>query len=230
MNHPSVTELYDYADGVLSDPEAAAVEKHVSACVTCRRTIDEVQDMMTALRALPRELMPRRDLRPPVMPGDRALVFTETSPHTPLMHPHRKWVGTLPPRWMRAAAAIVLVAASAATVARIDWRSSKVERESLARSPLPEENLVVAGTPTASAYANATRELLAIYRARQPELDPEMTRIVQRNLAIMDAAILELELAREESDSGAEIARLLDERYRTRLDFLRGALALLSDV
>lgn len=230
MNHPELNELFEYADGTLDDGDADSVARHISVCDPCRRKIDEVRGLMTALQSLPRELTPGRDLRPPIITADRSSISSGKRGRPVLGFQLRRRFDAASHNWLRAAAVIVLFAASTATVVLFSWRSSGFQQEALTRSPSADGTGVMAGVVPLATYAEATHELLTMYQAHQPELDPETRRIVQRNLSVMDAAIRELERAHEQSNSDAEIARLLDERYRSRLDFLRSAVALFSDV
>jgi len=66
--------LNAYVDGELGEAERARVEAHVSACLACGRTVDELHSLRQTLSALPRARAPRSfalresDVRPPAAP------------------------------------------------------------------------------------------------------------------------------------------------------------------
>lgn len=64
--HPGETRLNDYVDGLLLLDEARTLEAHLATCDTCRRRVERLRDLVGELRALPPEIAPPRDLRPPV--------------------------------------------------------------------------------------------------------------------------------------------------------------------
>lgn len=161
---------------------------------------------MGELRALPREIAPLRDLRPPLTVAGRR----------PAGRRSRR-----EPR-LRAAAAVVALMGAATLV----WYST--DGPAGRDTAIAERSAAVAATASIEPYTEATRDLLAAFRARQTELAPEAARIIQRNLAVVDAAIRELERARSRAPDDAAISRLLEARYRTKLELLRDAVALLS--
>lgn len=199
--HPDEGRLNDYADGLLGSDEAVAVAAHLERCEPCRVRVDAIRSLNERLAALPREIKPRRDLRPavPAPAGAR--------PGWPAR------------RWLQAAAVVGLMVAAAA-VARV------------ASGPGGASGAVgdgvVAGVVPAGAYTDATRALRSVLEARRAEVPPDAARLVERNLAAVDGAIRELERARADHPSDLALARMLDQQYRTRLELLRSAVALVE--
>ena len=56
--HPSVEELADASEGLLSAEQAAAVAEHLTGCEDCRRRVAALRDVSAALAAEPRPVMP----------------------------------------------------------------------------------------------------------------------------------------------------------------------------
>lgn len=202
MRHPDRARLNDYADGLLSAEKAAAVEEHLAVCADCRQLVEDVRALTADLAALPRDVPPPRDLRPPV--------------------PRRA-----PRRWLRIAAAVaLLLGAGAAAVLVTGGPGAPGERESraVATDPAADQVPIVVLEP----YERASRALAREFEARRAQLDPATEEFLQRNLGALDAAIHELEQARAATPADPVLAELLRNRHRTRLDLLRDAVALLQ--
>ena len=113
--------------------------------------------------------------------------------------------------WLRAAAVVAGLAGAAAGV----WLG-------LAGPPDPPD-------PILGSYVQAADDLAATLRTRKTELSPAAVRVLDTELAVVDAAIRELERARAAGTDGDALTRQLESRYRTKLELLRGALALLEE-
>lgn len=203
MRHPDRARLNDYADGLLSAEQAAGVEEHLALCADCRQVVEDIRVLADDLAALPRDVSPPRDLRPPV------------PRHAPR-------------RWLRIAAAVALLLGAGAAAVLVTGGpgapGEKGERESraVAIGPTPDRGPIVVIEP----YERASHALAEEYEARRAQLDPATEELVRRNLATLDMAIHELEQARAATPADPLLAELLQNRYRTRLDLLRDAVAL----
>ncbi|MDX1675114.1 MAG: zf-HC2 domain-containing protein [Longimicrobiales bacterium] len=91
---------------------------------------------------------------------------------------------------------------------------------------LPGPELPGPADPVVRSYARAAEDLEATVRARGTELSPDAAGALATGLETVDAAIRELE-AHGPTEDGA-VDRLLEARYRTKIDLLRDALALLE--
>ena len=56
--HPTVEELADASEGLVSGEQAAAVADHLVECADCRRSVAGLRDVSAALAAEPRPAMP----------------------------------------------------------------------------------------------------------------------------------------------------------------------------
>lgn len=132
--------------------------------------------------------------------------------------------------WLRAAAVIVgVLLGGAAVVWLVVDRPADRETAAIAGRPAGGDSAAVAADVPLEPYSDAVRELLATFQARRDELAPEAVRLIHRNLAVVDAAIRELERARSRAPDDATLSRLLEARYRVKLELLRDAVALLSN-
>lgn len=202
MRHPDEGRLNDHADGLLGRVAAREIEAHLAECAPCRERVAAIRDLTARLGALPREITPTRDLRPPLpgregIPRDRSLT------------------GLRAGHWLRAAAVVGLVVAGAR----------------IASSPTTAPDAAVdgvAGVVYADTYEEASRALRGVLEARRGEAPEEAAVLVERDLAAVDVAIRELVQARARHPDDPVLARMLDQQYRTRLELLRGAVALLE--
>lgn len=222
MTHPDSERLNEFVDGLLAPEDAAAVDAHLAGCDACRAMVAGVRALNAELAALPKDIEPGRDLRPPVphrgeqpSRGTAATAATERKTARP---------------WLRTAAAIALLlgaGAAALLVSRgpgtTDDAARSADAAASAFAPAEPQALV-------APYERAADALAAELAARRDQLAPEAQRLVQRNLAALDTAIRELEAARASAPSDPVLAELLENRHRTRLDLLREAIALLSEV
>lgn len=218
MTHPDRERLNEYADGLLAPEDRAAVDAHLAGCAACRALVADIRALNADLAALPKDIEPGRDLRPPVPrhaePSTRGTSGPERSTPRP---------------WLRAAAAIALLLGAGAAALLVTGGPGTTQDAApgadVATPAVASAERFVLVEP----YERAADALAAELEARGGRLSPETARLVERNLATLDAAISELEAARAASPSDPVLAELLENRHRTRLDVLREAIALLSE-
>ncbi|MGH9260495.1 MAG: zf-HC2 domain-containing protein, partial [Acidimicrobiales bacterium] len=58
IDHPVEAALNGFADGTLEGAERAAVERHVAACLACRRDVDDQRALLAGAAGLAREIEP----------------------------------------------------------------------------------------------------------------------------------------------------------------------------
>lgn len=205
MNHPEEARLHDYVDGLLETDAAVEVSDHLEACGPCRERVEAIRTLTARLGDLPREISPRRDLRPDlpdeVGGGPLPDVTAGNGPDA----------GS----WLRAAAVLVALVGTGAAV----WLG--VLREDGRQASAPE--------PLVVTYAEAAGELAGEIRRRRAELTPEAARALEASLASVDESIRELERARTLGMAEDELTGHLVARYRTKLEILRGAVEWLEE-
>jgi hypothetical protein len=205
--------LSEYMDGELSPAERAAAERHLAGCPECTAILVELREVVEAAAALP-VLAPERDLWPAIRPRLRPRAATRPASASAggIMSSllGRRVALSVP---QLAAAAIVLSLLSAGVVWAALGGPGQTAEPVATLSPLSEVVL--------AAYEPAMSSLEAEYAARRGELDPETIMVVERNLAIMDAAIREARDALAADPSSGFLNAHLADAVRRRMNLLR---------
>ena len=191
----------DLAAGRLSGSTRDEVLAHVAGCASCTTDLDSAKVLAAPVAALPRSIEPPHDLWRPIAarigPARRARRFS------PLL---------------AAAAALSLVAGSSAV-------TMLVMRDSA--SPPP----AVAGVAPAPArfearYVAEADELGRLLERQRELLSPETVAALERNLAIIDAAIADSRAALAADPSNQELETLLRAGYEQKVALLERATRL----
>ena len=205
--------LEDYADGLLSPGSAASVEDHVKACAACAAEHSEICRIRDAARALPESTEPSRDLWPAIegriLRGARREV------------PKR---AESPWRWVPYAAAAALVVAAALTATFFLRRPAPFPASPEAIEA-PSVQLAAVRAMSAD-YGRARAELLPLLQQRRDLLTPETREVVDRNLALIDRALREIQAAVEKDPNNRELMELLRQTYGQEQELMRRAAAL----
>lgn len=203
MNCDAVRELVDrYVTGALSDSERDALERHAESCPDCRADLESARVLSPAVAALPRSIEPPHDL----WPGIEGRLRERRSIR-------------MPARWrlagLAAAAAVLLVAgSSAATLWLVRGDSSPT---------------AALATPVIEAgYVNASAELMRALDAERSHLAPATVATLERNLAVIDAAIAESRAALANDPANRDLAALLWASYRQKVALLQQATRLVE--
>ena len=213
MNHEDARKLLnDYFDAELGGVEARELEDHLTECSECRAELDGFEALRTEARHLPRSIEPTRDLWPGI---DSALGRR--------LRDRSLW--SL--RYPLAAAAVLLIAISSTLTLLLHDRSPEPARS---RTMVPAGPAVSADALLASQwraveeeYLRATAELLDALETARPELPPAAIELIERNLRIIDAAIQESRSALAADPSNRDIVQLLAAGYEKKLELLRYA-------
>lgn len=195
-------ELIDgYLAGTLPPAEREALERHAASCADCAADLASARALHPAVQALPRSIEPPHDLWPAIehrLPGSR-------STRAP-----RRWRLA----WLAAAAAITLVAGSSALTL---WLVRDRPSASAAATPAIE-----------AGYVNASAELLRALDAERAHLSPATVATLERNLAVIDAAIAESRAALATDPGNHDLAALLWASYRQKVALLQQATRLVE--
>jgi len=187
--------LNEYVDGTLAALERATVEAHLIDCAGCRAAIVELRALVSAAAALPKSIAPERNLWTAV---EARIVQRAT------YNVRRAF-------WRRAlAAAAVLVIALG-----------------LYRLLPPVTALYrPAGRGWVGVQADferATDELSGILAVERGRLRPETVALLERNLAVIDAAIAESRAALARDPTNADLRRLFAAASRHKVELLEWA-------
>lgn len=236
--HPGHERLDEYVDGELDSQEARSVEQHLESCVTCRRQVESLRELLSRAGELSRSIQPERDL----WAGIRERIERPDRDVIPIRRGFQRWwvpAGT----WQAAAAAVLLVAATATVTWRVAGSGSNassrvaVESEPAGEAPGNRQGLH-ASRPAATAgelgalvsrelapveddYLRTTAHLLEILNQNRDQLAPETRKALDRTLTTLDRAIRDLRAALEEDPNSRSLGLLLESTYRQKIDVLR---------
>lgn len=217
MNDEWADRLSAYMDDELDAAERHALEAHLADCGDCRRVMGELREVVATAKML-RDTEPAADLWPGIARAIRNEGQTDVVPlrgHSPRT---RRLTFSIP---QLAAAAIALMALSGGAV----WMVSHSTRPAVAPvattsgQALPEVRFVSAQ----AGYESAIVELQEAVDATRDRLSPETVEVLERNLAIIDAAIAEARDALARDPASLYLNRHLDETMMAKIDILRRA-------
>jgi len=187
--------LNEYVDGTLAARERATVDAHLADCAGCQAAIVELRALLGAAAALPRSIAPKRNLWTTI--EGRIVQSVPGNVQRAL------WPGAL------AAAALLVIALA---LYRLLPPSAAHYRP------------VGQGWVTVQADVDrATEELSRILAAERDRLRPETVALLERNLAVIDAAIAESRAALARDPANAELHHLFSAAARQKVELLRWA-------
>lgn len=196
MNCDSARDLIDpFVAGTLAPTLRPALEDHLASCPSCREAVADARALGPAAAALPRSIDPPHDLWPAIR--------------------HRLPRRGGRPRWrvaaLAAAAALVLMAGSSALTL---WlvRDGGASHAAAGSTPAIE-----------AGYITATADLLRALDAERGRLAPATVATLERNLAVIDAAIAESRAALAADPRNRDLEALLWASYRQKVALLQQA-------
>ncbi|HET6362282.1 MAG TPA: zf-HC2 domain-containing protein [Gemmatimonadota bacterium] len=238
--HP-IEQLSEYVDDELSPGERARIEAHLSECPSCERLVDDLRAVVAAAQSV-EDSPPARDLWPaiagrlePRNAGARVLPID--APRGP-----RRFSFSLP-QLAAASIAVALLSAGAVWMAIRDGGGMPGPTATAPRSEEPitgavEEPISGAGGETAPAVAVADRGAAVgntEYEAAVAELerlldeaniDPELRKAIDENLAVIDDAIRQTQRALEEDPDDVYLNTHLASTMQRKIDVLQDAARL----
>jgi anti-sigma factor RsiW len=207
--HIEDDRLQEYVDGRLGDADREQVERHLAACEECAGAERELRDLLAQVAALPRDIAPSRDLRPPI---HTAIARRARRPADFGSRTLRSARGTL------MAAAIALVVFSSGLTALLMRGRGGTIGEVQPASAGAEFRVIEAN------YIAATNELEVALEELRAVLPPEAVRIIEENLAIIDGALAEASTALAADPHNPALSEMLVAAYQKKLDLLRRAV------
>jgi len=186
--------LDDYLDGTLPAEIIQEVGRHLAACDRCRAEEAALRALVGGARALPRSVLPERDL------------WTGIEARLAPAPQRTRVLGTRYRPVVLLAAALFLLLAGA-TLATLYQRS---------QTPF-------AFAAEQRRYAAATADLARKLADNPTRLSSTTRLVVERNLAIVDQAIREAETALTTDPDNAELEQMVLARYAQRLNLLKRA-------
>jgi anti-sigma-K factor RskA len=215
--HLSESLLNDWADDALSAVQQGEVEQHIATCTQCSAAAYALRSLLGDLHALPATVEPPSSLRTAVRER------IDAAPSQPALRleaaPRVHW-SDRSLRAMRlplAAAAALLVALSATMTI---WLGGNDEPDSAA---LAAALVDAEFADVEIRYREATKELETLLREVRAALPPGTIRLLDRDLAVLDAALLEARDALALDPGNPTLTSILLASYEKKLDLLRRA-------
>jgi anti-sigma factor RsiW len=209
MTDPWIDRLSDYIDGEMDLAERLELEAHLGRCAECSDILLGLRRVVTRARAL-EDVAPKTDL----WPG----IAGQIGARLP-----RRWTFSLP---QLAAASIALVALSSGA----GWvLHSGMLASSAVSAPVPPEPPVpVAVAQLTRPYDQAVADLERVLNEGRGRLDTATVRVLEQNLATIDRAIAQAQLAVAADSANLYLNSHLAATMRRKLELLRQAAALVT--
>jgi anti-sigma-K factor RskA len=188
-------KLNEYVDGTLTVLERQAVDEHLAHCAACRDAVAELRRLVARARQLPPSIAPPRDLWPVI---ERRIVPRATR--------------NVQRFWWRGALAAAAVFVLALGLYRL-----------LPPFAAPYRPVGKGWVAVQADFDRATTELALILAAERERLRPETAALLERNLAVIDAAIAESRTALARDPANSDLRRLFAAASREKVDLLRWA-------
>ena len=196
MNCDAARDLIDpFLDGTLGAAGRRELEEHLASCSACRDAMDDAGALRAPTAVLARSIEPPHDLWPAI---NRRLTRRAARP-----------------RWrlaaLAAAAALLLMAGSSALTL---WlvRDHGAPQAASGATPAIE-----------AGYVTATADLMRALDAERGRLAPATVATLERNLAVIDAAIAESRAALAADPGNRDLEALLWASYRQKVALLQQA-------
>jgi anti-sigma factor RsiW len=225
--HATWDTINEYADNVLAPEARAEVERHLERCGECRAMLATLREFLHEVADAAPSIDPPeevwRTLRADLERGKVVgLPRLTDPPRLWTVIPHRV-------RWALAAAAVVLVVASSMLTAVVIRGGSNTD-DAITRLPLRSatEGSVIEVAQIERNYLESAVQLTQALEAARPRLSARTIEVVERNLAIIDAAIAESRAALVRDPGNRDLLDVLAGTYRQKLDLLRRAAQIAS--
>ena len=178
-------------------------------------TPEQINALLAAARALPRELEPP----PEVWDAVRTRIASDARARG--RSPRSRWWHN---GWLATAAALVLVLGTATFMARLS-RGKSAKAKAMLVAAQPASPVLYAVDKN---YVATIRELRATLDAQRSTLAPSTVRTVERSLSVIDAAIAEARAALAADPANQALVDILAAQYERQVDLLQRATELSS--
>ena len=220
--HLTEDELHDAADGTPTPDAAGRATRHLMHCARCRADVERIRELLALAASLPRSIEPPADLWPEIRTRIVApLGMSASSPRAARPVARSPWDAMLRDRRWLAAAAVLLIAVSSAVTALIVRNDSRDLADAANAVNVVAGDRPVAVQRVNEDYERLDRELAAMLAASRDRLQPETVEKVDRNLAIIDAAIAEIRQALAEDPGNDALLQLLKASYGQKSALVR---------
>jgi Putative zinc-finger len=215
--------LPDYLERTLDAANLAATRLHLATCERCAALVRDLDDIRARAGELPL-LTPSHDLWSDIEGRLTTPVISLDDRRTRTTIRRRHWLVN------GAAAAGLVLATATATVVGVRWadRWHQVTQKPVASTDTsigaPTNTVVKPVSQKVPATVTYEREidgLRTIVRDRRTQLDPKTIAVIERNLSVIDSAIVESRAALRKDPNSAFLVDQLDHALDTKLTLLR---------
>ncbi|MGH7501123.1 MAG: zf-HC2 domain-containing protein [Longimicrobiales bacterium] len=243
MNDEWTDRISEYLDGDLAEADRVALETHLARCDACRATVIELRAVIQKAAVLP-HYEPAHDLWDGIFveirtPADSTVVpfphkagvpsigEGELDRSTAAGHAGRRRRFSLSMPQL-AAAGFAIMAVSAGSM----WLTLRAPADQDA--PVAQAPAEGVAEPTSTRlvstveqnYDAAIGQLEGALAATRAQLDPRTVAVIERNLQIIDAAIMDARAALAADPNDVDLYRYLDDTLMKKIDLLRRATTL----
>jgi anti-sigma factor RsiW len=228
MSDPWIDRLSEYVDGDMEASEREIVAAHLQECAECAATLADLRRVAGRARALT-DRDPATDLWPGIAARIGASTPSAGSPVVPLSRRKgRRWSFTLPELIAAGVALTVLSGGGAVLLLRPHAGPVAVAPAPTQPSPLVPTN--ASERLRRGTYDDAVADLERVLAENRGRLDTATVRVIERNLAVIDTAIVQAQRALAADSGNAYLNSHLAATKRRKLEVLRQAANLVSAV
>lgn len=209
--HLSEDERQALADGSLTGDRALDAQEHLRRCAACAADVGELETTMMKIRAASPPPSPLDEMWPDIRARiEQTKVLSLPNGQTTARAQWRRWI----------IAGVLLAAASIVAVVVLSRTPHGAADRIVTTSPRDSLVLVADSVQSYEAEAHVLLDHLEVERA---VMRPEAAAIIDRDLAAIDSAIAELQIAIANDPKNPALRRLLAESYRQKIDLLKRA-------
>ncbi|HXV78046.1 MAG TPA: zf-HC2 domain-containing protein [Candidatus Polarisedimenticolaceae bacterium] len=219
----TLDRLDDYLDGELARDETSAIRRHLADCTRCCSSERALRGLLERAASLPRAIDPPRELWPEI---ERRLAVAGRRAGGP----GATWGRPTKGAWISGllAASLLAVGLAAGYLLRgTELRPTQVPARASSSSPAIRTAVGAGDLVLAEqAIVEAERELRTLLDERPGALSAETVRTVERNLAVIEAAIDEIQTVLARDPDNRDLGRRLLTARQRQLNLLQRATQL----
>lgn len=214
--------LSAYVDTELEPAEARRLEEHLLECADCRQILADLREVRDVARMLP-DRAPGSDLWPGVLArieeAPRSGVLKLRSP-LPRRSLHFSF-----PQLVAAGLALMLTGAGSAWLALRPAGDIPLAPTAMQMAE-PADFMGVSDYQPPPALRDRLSQLEGALDASRDRLDPQTVAVIEKNLAIVEAAVLEAAQALMKDPANGYLRDHLDRTLQTKVDMLERATSI----
>ena len=226
--------LVDLVDGRLDAAEQRGVERHLEDCAECRALVDDLRTIRAAAFMLDRH-EPKRatwaSLQAAIAaePASKGRLLEIGPTRRSLVEGAWNW-----PVWLGAAAALIL--ATVIGLLPLMNRAPAPHDDSAGAAATGTDAEVTVESVTAEFeaaekhYQKAIDDLQTIANKDTGELDPQIASVLQKNLTVIDQAIVESRAALQSQPASSNAQNGLFDALRTKVALLQQTVELINEM